>query len=434
MRITCTLRVVFLTAIAAATAFGQATTDHWVAAWATAAQIYRAPPAQPTAPPAAPASPTAAPVPAPATPAAPPRPRAPQSFNNQTVRMVVHTSIGGQRLRIQLTNPFGGVPVEIGSAHIALRDKDSAIVSASDRAITVSGSKTFRMIPGETIISDPVDLAFAPLSDLAVSLYFPVASGPLATHSLGLHTTYISGEGDFTGQASIPEPTTTAAYYWLSAVDVLAPADAAAIVTLGDSITDGAASTPNADRMWPARLAARLQANRATANVAVINEGISGNRILMDGSGVAALSRLDHDVLVQSGAKWLMILEGINDIGNQTRVNTGLTSADLIAALRQIVERAHTRGLKVIGCTLTPYAGAGYYSEAGEAMREAENDFIRNSGVFDAVVDFEAAVRDPKDPKHFRPDMHSGDNLHPSDAGYQVMADTVDLAIFNAKK
>ncbi len=403
---------------------GAQTSEHWVSTWATSAQIYRAPaPATPPGPPAAPANP----APAAAT---PPRPRPPQSFSNQTVRMVVHTSIGGKRLRLQLTNPFGGMPVEIGSAHIALREKESAIVAGSDRAITVSGSKTFRLIPGQTLITDPVDLEFAPLTDLAVSLYFPSSSGPLASHALGLHTTYISGEGDFTSQAAITEPTTTAAYYWISAIDVVAPASAAAIVTLGDSITDGAQSTPNTDRMWPARLAARLQANKATANVAVVNQGISGNRLLMDGSGVAALARLDHDVLIQAGAKWLMILEGINDIGNQTRVNTGLTSADLISALRQLVERAHTRGLKVIGCTLTPYEGAAYYSEAGEVMREAENDFIRKSGIFDAVVDFDAVVRDPNDPKQFRADMHSGDHLHPSDAGYQVMADAIDLAIF----
>ncbi len=431
-----TFRLTFLATVAVSSALGQAAGEHWVATWATSAQIYRAAPTPPATPVAAPvATPAATPpatsaAPAPAAPATPPRPRAPQSFSNQTVRMIVHTSIGGRRLRLQLTNPFGSVPVEVGSAHIALRDKDSAIFPASDRSITVNGSKTFRMIPGNTLITDPVDLEFAPLSDLAVSLYFPASTGPLATHSLGLHTTYISGEGDFTAQPAIAEPITTAAYYWISAIDVMAPASAAAIVTLGDSITDGAASTPNTDRMWPARLAARLQANKATANIAVINEGISGNRLLMDGSGVAALARLDHDVLVQSGAKWLMVLEGINDIGNQTRVNTGLTSADLIGALKQIVERAHALGIKVVGCTLTPYGGAGYASEAGEVMRQAENDFIRKSGVFDAVVDFDAAVRDPQDPKQFRADMHSGDHLHPSDAGYQVMADAIDLSIF----
>lgn len=348
--------------------------------------------------------------------------------------MIVHTSIGGRRLRLQLTNPFGGTTVAVGSAHIALRDKESAIVPASDRAITVNGSKTFRIIPGATVITDPVDLEFAPMSDLAVSLFFPTATGPLASHALGLHTTYISGDGDFTAQAAIAEPAaTTAAYYWISSIDVIAPANAAAIVTLGDSITDGAQSTPNTDRMWPARLAARLQANKATSNIAVVNQGISGNRLLMDGSGVAALARFDHDVLVTPGAKWLMILEGINDIGNQTRVNTGLTSDDLIFALKQMAERAHSQGLKVIGCTLTPYKGAGYYSEAGEVMREAENEFIRHSGIFDAVVDFDAAVRDPNDPKQFRADMHAGDHLHPSDAGYQVMADAIDLAIFTKK-
>lgn len=434
MRFQNTGRLSVLSVAAVISAFGQAAPQHWVATWATSAQIYRAPAAPPAAPrPAAPPAPNAPSAAAPA-PAAPPRPRAPQSFDRQTVRMIVHTSIGGRRLRLELTNPFGGVPVEIGSAHIALRDKDSAILPASDRVLTVGGAKSFRMIPGATVFTDPVDLDFAPLSDLAVSLYFPTPSGPLATHSLGLHTTYISAEGDFTGQTSIPEPlTTTAAYYWISAVDVLAPAASAAIVTLGDSITDGAASTPNTDRMWPARLAARLQANPATSGIAVANQGISGNRILMDGSGVAALARLDHDVLVQSGARWLMILEGINDIGNQTRVNTGLTAADLISALRQIVERAHTAGLKVVGCTLTPYQGAGYYSDAGEVLREAENDFIRNSGVFDAVVDFDAVVRDPANPKQFRADMHSGDHLHPSDSGYQAMADSIDLSIFTAR-
>jgi len=347
--------------------------------------------------------------------------------------MVVHTSIGGKRLRLQLTNPFGGGPVEVGAAHVALRDKESTIVAGSDRVLTVGGSRTFRMIPGQTLISDPVDLEFAPLADLAVSLYFPAPTGPLASHGTGLHTTYISAEGDFTAQTAIAEPTLTASYYWISAIVVVAPADAAAIVTLGDSITDGTASTPNQDHSWPARLAARLQANKATVNIAVANEGISGNRILMDGSGAAALARLDHDVLLQTGAKWVMVLEGINDIGNQARVNTGLTSADLIAGLRQIVERAHLAGLKVVGCTLTPYEGAGYYSEAGEVMREAENDFIRNSGVFDAVVDFDAAVRDPMDPRQFRNEMQSGDHLHPSDAGYQAMADVIDLSIFTRK-
>lgn len=412
--------------------FGQAAPEHWVATWATAQQIYRGPAVTPPA--AGPANPAGANAPAPN--AIPPNATAvpayrPTEFTNQTVRMIVHASLGGRRLRLELTNPFGGVPVNVGSAHIGLRDKESAIISGSDRVITVSGSPKFRMLPGGLTISDPIDLEFPALADLAVSLYFPGATGPLASHQLGLHTTYVTPEGDFTAQTSLSEVAgTTASYYWISAIDVMAPANAAAIVALGDSITDGAGSTTDANRMWPARLAARLQANKSTNHLAVVDEGISGNRLLADGAGVAALARLDHDVLIQAGAKWLMVLESINDIGGQTRLNTGLTAADLIGGLRQIVDRAHLHGFKVIGCTLTPFAGANYYSDAGEQMREMENDFIRKSGVFDAVVDFDAAVRDPANPTHFRPEMQRGDNLHPSDAGYQAMADAVDIAIF----
>lgn len=347
--------------------------------------------------------------------------------------MVAHTSIGGRRLRLQFTNPFGSKVVVVGAAHLAIRDKDSGIVPASDRVVTVGGNKSFRLLAGATMFSDPVDLEFPALADLAISLYFPQDTGPTAAHTTGLHTTFISEPGDFTGQTQITGGTTANVYYWVSAIDVLAPASTAAIVTLGDSITDGTSSTVNADHSWPARLAVRLQANKPTASLGVANEGISGNRVLADGSGVAALARLDHDVLAQSGVKWLMLLESINDIGLESRTNTGLTAADLTAAYRQIVERAHTRGIKVVGCTLTPYQGAAYYSEPGETMREAVNDFIRSSGTFDAVADFDAAVRDPANPKHYRVDMQSGDNLHPSDAGYQAMADAVSLSIFTAK-
>jgi lysophospholipase L1-like esterase len=390
---------------------------HWVATWGTAQLLVR--PLPPATPPATP--------PAKQAPAA-------QGFTNQTVRMVVRTSIGGQRLRIKVENAFNSAPVTIGAAHIALRAKDSEIVAASDRALTFNGKPGCILSPGVVRLSDPVDLKVAPLTDLAVSLYFPGETGPPTSHGTGLHTTYISREGDFTGQPAIADAATTLSYYYLAAVDVEAPAAAAALVTFGDSITDGTASTPNSDHNWPSLLAARLAKNKKTASVGVANMGIGGNRVLYDGSGASALARLDRDVLSQSGVKWVMLLEGINDIGRVgTNTPEAPTADGLIAAYKQLIEIAHTHGIAVIGCTLTPYEGAGYSREPGEAVRQAVNTFIRTGGAFDAVVDFEAATRDSGNPKRFRAAFDPGDHLHPNDAGYQAMADAVDLAIFTRK-
>lgn len=388
---------------------------HWVATWGTAQLLVR-------------------PQPAPA-PAAPKQPQpGAQGFNNQTVRMVVRASIGGQRLRVKLASAFGSGQVTIGAAHIALRSADSAIVPGSDRALTFGGKPGCRLGPGVVLLSDPVDLKVAPLGYLAVSLFFPGETGPPTFHSTGLHTTYISKEGDFTGQPSIADAATTQSYYWLAGVDVMAPAAASLVVTFGDSITDGTASTPNADRNWPSQLAARLAKNKKTAMIAVANMGIGGNRVLYDGTGASALARFDRDVLSQAGVKWVMLLEAINDIGRVgTPTPEAPTADELIAAYRQIIEQAHTHGIKVIGCTLTPYGGAGYSREPGEAVRQAVNQFIRSGGAFDAFVDFEAATRDPANPTRFRAAFDPGDHLHPNDAGYQAMADAVDLAIFTRK-
>jgi hypothetical protein len=262
-----------------------AKTDHWVATWGTAQLLVRTPP------------------PAAQTPAAPPKqaPAGARGFNNQTVRMVLRASIGGQRVRIKLSSAFGSGQVALGAAHIALRSADSAIVPGSDRALTFDGKPGCRLGPGVVLLSDPVDLKVAPLADLAVSLFFPGETGPPTSHSTGLHTTYISKEGDFTGQAAIADATTTQQYYWLAGVEVLAPAGASTLVTFGDSITDGTASTPNADHNWPSLLAARLARNKKTALIGVANMGIGGNRVLYDGTGASALARLDRDVLSQPG-------------------------------------------------------------------------------------------------------------------------------------
>jgi lysophospholipase L1-like esterase len=283
------------------------------------------------------------------------------------------------------------------------------------------------------ILSDPVDLNAPPLADLAVSLYFPGETGPPTSHATGLHTTYIA-DGDLTGQAAIPGDVTAQSYYVLAGIEVLAPADASLIVAFGDSITDGARSTPETNHAWPALLAARLAAKKDTAHFAVANMGIGGNRLLRDGTGVSALARFDRDVLSQSGVKWVVVLEGINDIGREASTPTEAVTADeVIGAYKQLIERAHTHGIKVIGATLLPYEGANYSRETGEAVRESANQWIRSSGAFDAVVDFEAATRDPNNPKHIRADFDPGDHLHPNDAGYQAMADAFDLGIFTGK-
>jgi lysophospholipase L1-like esterase len=349
--------------------------------------------------------------------------------------MIVRTSIGGNRVRVEFSNAFGTAPLDMGAAHIAIRSKDSAIVAGSDRPLLFNGKVSARVLPGAVLLSDPVDLVVPKLADLAISVYVPGSSGLASQHSQALHTTYISTQGDTTGQPEMTDATMTRAWYWISSVDVLAPANAGAIVALGDSITDGTTSTVDANRSWPSLLSERLVANPATANLSVLNMGIAGNRILGDGAGVAALARFDRDVLSQPGVKWLMILEGINDMnlagrGGATAGAPSLTADDLIGGMKQMIERAHTHGIKVIGCTLTPFGGA---TDAVEAMRQALNLFIRTSGAFDAVVDFDKVIRDPNDPRQFIKEYNNTDRLHPNDAGYKAMADAIDLTIFAPK-
>jgi lysophospholipase L1-like esterase len=412
--------------------------EHWVSTWAAAQQLVRPTPGAgrgATQPPGR--SPAAGPnQPQGELPARQERPRGPQSnipatLNDQTIRMVVHTSIGGHRLRVQISNAIGAAELTIGAAHIAVRAKESEIVAGTDRVLTFSGRRECAVEPGVLMFSDPVDLDVPAESDLAVSLYLPNDTGPPASHVVALHTSYIS-KGDTTGQPVMPEPGMTYAYLWLSGVDVVAPANAFAIVAYGDSITDGYATTRDADRAWPTLLAKRLIASKAAAEAAVINLGISGNQVLRDGAGQSALARFDRDVLSHPGVKWMIVLEGINDINIRGR-NPGpnaLTSDELIAGYRQLIARAHSQGIKVMGATIMPEEGVPTASERGEEIRTSVNKWIRTSRAFDALVDFDAVVRDPEHPVKIRSDFDPGDHIHPNDTGNQAMADAFDLAVF----
>ena len=356
----------------------------------------------------------------------------PPAYADQTLREVVFTSIGGPQIRLRLTNTFGTQPLVVGAVHVARAAEGSAIVPATDRAVTFGGQGGITVPPGGLALSDPVDMALPALSNLAVSIYVPQDTGSATQHTLGRQTSYVAG-GDATGAAAFPDGAETITTRpFLSNVEVLGVRQAGAVVTFGDSITDGFASTVDANLRWPDQLARRLVRQYGN-RVGVSNAGISGNRVLNDAIGPNALARLDRDVLSQAGVRYVTVLEGINDIGFSVAAAPGQeVGADrIIAGQRQVIARARELGLKVYGATLTPFQGAGYYSAAGEAKRQEVNAFIRDGGEFDAVIDFDRAVRDPQNPSAIAADYDSGDHLHPNDAGYAAMAAAIDLSLFD---
>jgi lysophospholipase L1-like esterase len=420
-------------------ALGQSTADdHWVATWATAL-VARPLPPQPGAappngpPPGAPAAGGPRPAGAPPAGAAPPRPPPPVTATNQTLRQVIHTSIGGDRVRVVLSNVFGTAPLEVGAAAVALREQGSAVKASAVKPLTFGGRKSALILAGATLVSDPVELAVAPVSDLVVDVYLPgdlgIGPSPVTTHNGASQTNYVSATGNHVGAPSLPVDKEAGAWFLLARVEVAAAANTRAVVAFGDSITDGARSTANENARWPDTLARRLNEQRRGPRVAVLNAGISGNRVLGDGAGVSALARFDKDVLLQTGVTHVIVMEGINDIG-VARDNASPSADDLIAGHRQLIARAHARGLKIYGATLTPFEGAAYYTAQGEAKRQALNNWIRTSGEYDGVIDFDAVTRDPAAPSKFAAFADSGDHLHPGDAGYKAMGEAVDLALF----
>ncbi|MEO8375814.1 MAG: SGNH/GDSL hydrolase family protein, partial [Sphingomonas bacterium] len=345
-----------------------------------------------------------------------------------TFRMVARLSAGGTSIRLRLSNEISTDPLRLGAVRVALAGDDGAIVPGSDQAVTFEGS-TAPVIPaGAPLLSDTVALKVPPLAHVVVSIYVPGSAEHLTGHPLGVATTRIAS-GDQTAAAEITGATTTMRYI-LSGIDISGGTATSTIVTFGDSITDGALSTDNANHRWPDILAERLRAAGKTS-FAVANAGISGNRLLATGAGPAALARFDRDVLSVPGVRYVVVLEGVNDIGSAARSKSNMPlPKDIIGAYRQLIARAHDRGVKVIGATVLPYKGAGYYSEDGDAVRQAVNDWIRAPGHFDGVIDFDRAVADKADPQTMAAAFDSGDKLHPGDAGYKAMAEAVDLALF----
>ncbi len=376
------------------------------------------------------------------TPMAFPGAPAPLTLNNQTLREFIRPTITGQCLRVRFSNEFGSTPLYIGGAQIALTAQDGSILPGTDRPVTFNGKATVEIPAGAPMLSDPVDLEIPAFSNVAVSIYLPKQVTASTFHQLGQQPTHISGPGNFIKARSIPNATHIPSWYWLADLEVRAPEQTMAVITLGDSITDGFGGKPGEYQDWPDQLADRLAQAKGPTTFAIDNEGIGGNRILHDGAGVSALARFDRDVLGKPGVTAVILLEGINDIGwpnmkppsmKQEPMRKGpfadqvVTASDVILGMKQIVERAHEHGLKVFGATMTPYEGANYFTPEGETVRESVNQWIRTSGVFDGVIDFDAAVRNPDHPNQWREQLQSGDHLHPNSAGYKAMASAIDL-------
>ncbi|HET9955546.1 MAG TPA: SGNH/GDSL hydrolase family protein [Polyangiaceae bacterium] len=349
-------------------------------------------------------------------------------LSGNTLRQYVHVTIPGKQLRIRLSNEFGTSPVTFESVHVAASKGGGAIDTATDKTLAFSGMPNVTVPAGKTVLSDMFDYNLPALSDLAISIKFGTQSGDVTGHPGSRTTSYLQS-GNAVSEASLASAAKTDHWYFITGVDVMAPESAAAIVVLGDSISDGRGSTTNGNDRWPDALAKRLQANAATANVAVLNQGIGGNTVLAGGLGPTAKARFDRDVLGQTGAKWLIIFEGVNDIGNNS---TGNVANDLIAAFGQFIEKAHAKNMKVFGAPITPFAGSQYDSSAHETTRQTVNQWIRTSGKFDAVIDLDAAVRDPNKQTALLGSYESADkdHLHLGPAGYKAMADAVDLTLF----
>lgn len=360
------------------------------------------------------------------------------ALGDRTLRQIVRLSVGGEHLRIRLSNTFGDAPVVVGAASVALCEHDAVIDPATAQGVTFSGLPGVTIPANAIVLSDPVDLPVSNRAELAVSFYFPETTTSTTVHGSAFQTNSISSAGDFTMAAAFPVETSMQSWVFLTGVDVDVAAPRGAIVCLGDSITDGVNSTPDTNHRWPDFLTDRLAASEE-AMPGVLNLGIAGNRVLRNAPdgyanfGPGALARFDRDVLAQPGVSHLIILQGINDIALPVYTGFGdeeVTAEQLIAGLRQVAARAHEHGLVAYVSTITPYEGSVVYTAQGEAIRLAVNEWIRGGDAFDGVIDFDAVVRDPEHPARHLAAYDGGDSLHFSDAGFKAMAESIDLALF----